>query len=272
MTVGIFDQLDEADTSSEAFAGGLRAHLREEGPVSLEPCAVRPRSFEGRAESVVVLTLDVASASDVTRLALPQVAEQYLRLAAGEMGSGHWSKVLPLVFVTRFVGQDIQTVSGEAADGTSAEFAVEPQEARPDLDGMARALFEGAAYEEFEDGMESRLSVQLERFVSERGKLAVEAVKPLIEQRLPNDAVVSEALTCLSRLRDSRTHSWRRHVLTVALCSPSVFVRDAAAVGLARLGDASAVDPLREALEREVSPLLKEYMAHVVKQLTEEQE
>ena len=152
---------------------------------------------------------------------------------------------------------------------TWEEASTERREPHAQLDETARALFESAVDEEFEDGMQSEFASRLQQFVENCGESAVEVVCSFVRKRFPNDEVVAEALGCLSRIKDCSTYGWRFYALTVGLKSLSVFLRDAATVGLARLRDPLALPYLQDALRAEPAPLLRKYMHRVISRLAE---
>jgi len=201
---------------------------------------------------------DPASATDQEEHAELIVSDE------GEAGDSA-KEARPVLLVTREQGTWIVRQVGPQLTWYSVRAEAEDQPEA--LAEIVRRVFAAARHEEFEDGMESRFSHHLENLVRRYGKQAVDTLIDLIGTRFPNDEVAAEALTCLSRMRDSGTRAWRYHALTLGLKSPSVFVRDAATVGLARLGDRAGVTFLKKALERERSPMLREYMEDVVRQL-----
>jgi hypothetical protein len=151
----------------------------------------------------------------------------------------------------------------------SSEASTAP-EARPhSLDEALRSAFLRGREETFEDGMESRFSAELKGLIRQHGDLAIEAASYLVHSGWPNAEVASEALRWFGRMRDPRTHEYRRWVLEKSLESPSAAVRDGGLIGLESLGDPRSIPSVRNALGREVRPELLRDMERLLRQLEE---
>lgn len=129
------------------------------------------------------------------------------------------------------------------------------------------SIFRGAAGERFEDGMDSRFSLELKRIIRERGGAAVHAARAIMSGGRANHAVAAEALIWMGRMRDSATHRSRRRVLEWGLESPSPMVRDGAATGIEALDDPESILRLKRAARVEQVDWLRSYMKDVLKQL-----
>ena len=112
-------------------------------------------------------------------------------------------------------------------------------------------LFESARELYFEDGMEPDLSRELVSLVKKYGNLAMGEISYLITCGRVAEEVASEALRWLARIDDASTYGWRLWVLEKSLSSKSPAVRDGAALGLASMGDAHAIQYIRKAIEQE---------------------
>lgn len=128
-------------------------------------------------------------------------------------------------------------------------------------------LFRMAAGEDFEDGMSSRFSRELIEAVVEFGCRAMQEISYLVLYNQVNQEVASEALRWLGRLFDSRTYGWRLWLLEKSLRSSSPLIRDGAVLGLASIGDPSAVTCFREAIAVEQYEELREDMQRALGEL-----
>jgi hypothetical protein len=130
-----------------------------------------------------------------------------------------------------------------------------------------RFVFQRGAEEEFEDGMESEFSRELESLVTIYGS----ASKPILA-RLLDDAEISprvwaEALRWLGRLHDPASHEARLWVLEKGLSSMFPIVRDGAALGLSSMDDPAAIPYLQRAVDSEVIAELRTDMEQILSQL-----
>lgn len=129
------------------------------------------------------------------------------------------------------------------------------------------SVFRMALGEDFEDGMSSRFSRELLEAVGEFGDPAMQEISYLILYNRTNQEVASETLRWLGRVSDIRTYGWRLWLLEKSLLSSSPVVRDGAVLGLASLGDPSAVTYLREAIAVEECKELREDMQQALREL-----
>lgn len=142
-----------------------------------------------------------------------------------------------------------------------------PREPRVDLYDAIAADFAAAELEEFEHGMESAFSRELERWIGESGPTAVEVFTYLITRELVSTAVAAEALKTLGSFDDPGTYDYRRWLLERSLRCSQAIVRDAAALGIASLDDPHAIIFLCDAIANEENPDLREDLAQVLSQL-----
>lgn len=157
---------------------------------------------------------------------------------------------------------------GRTADQRSSSTAITPDDP-VQLRAQARALFQGAHEETFEDGMESRFSTALSSLIQIHGTAAVEVIHELISAGSRWRQPASEALRWLGRLEDPPTHAARLWVLEQALQHPSAQVRDAAGLGLASMDEPHAIPALIEAIARESVPSLRQGLQQVLNELRE---
>jgi HEAT repeat protein len=129
------------------------------------------------------------------------------------------------------------------------------------------ALFEAAKDQHFEDGMESAFSNELVALIGKYGDAAVKAITHLITSEIVNVEVASEALRWLGRMDHAPTYHTRLSLLERSLFSPSAPVRDGAALGLAAMDDPHAITYLKQAIQKEKYPTLREDLKQVLTQL-----
>jgi HEAT repeat protein len=127
--------------------------------------------------------------------------------------------------------------------------------------------FDKAKEQVFEDGMESDFSKELVSFIKNYSNIAVRMLTDLILNEEVNAEVASEALRWLGQIEDPKTYSHRLWLLEQSLYCSSARVRDGAALGLAFLDDPHAIPDLREAIQREPYPELREDLEQVLEQL-----
>ena len=139
-----------------------------------------------------------------------------------------------------------------------------PREVEERLDRLCLA----ARDEQFEAGVESQFSRALQRLL---WAYHPTAVLRSLRARLVNDddgpEVLSEILQWASR---QEAGAMRTHVIELAaagLHHASALVRDAAALALACLDERAAVAHLRQALEREAVPELREDLEDLIRSL-----
>ena len=130
-------------------------------------------------------------------------------------------------------------------------------------------LFRGIPSEVFEDGMDSRFSLELKRIIREHGDTAVHAARSIMSLKDVNPEVVAEAMRWLGHMRDSATHQTRRRVLEWALESPYGSVRDGASLGIEAMDDPESIPRLERAAGAEECGWLKKHMDGVLEQLRE---
>src|SRR5262249_31116079 len=137
--------------------------------------------------------------------------------------------------------EEIDIVSTESLGNITAQ--EEP------LGETIKALFREAKEVAFEDGMETEFSKELIRLVKRHGKSAMEVVTALLVNDNFNAEVSSEALRWLGRMDHPSSYRDRLWLLERSLFSPSVLIRDGAALGLASLDDPHAIPYLRQAIK-----------------------
>lgn len=130
-----------------------------------------------------------------------------------------------------------------------------------------QTLFRNAAYEVFEDGMDSYFGSNLTRIIQAHGFTAIKEIEKLIHADGANVEVVAEALTCMGRVNDDDTHRVRLSVLERALESDNVYIRDAASIAIEFMDDLAAIDSIKKAIAKEECKPLRQNLRDVLMQL-----
>ena len=130
-------------------------------------------------------------------------------------------------------------------------------------------LVRDSADEVFEDGMESRFSVGLHLAVIEHGTTDLVAIERVILAGNTNSELLGETLVQIGAVDDLATHDRRLAILTKALQSQDVRVRDAASLGLESMEDASAIPALETAVAGEQSKRMRKNLIAVIGSLRE---
>ncbi len=129
------------------------------------------------------------------------------------------------------------------------------------------ALFNSYADGEFEDGMDKEFVEELGALIFGYNTKAVNAIADIVATNTANPEVVSEALCSLGQFRHPRSYRARLFLLERSLRSPSRWIRDGAALGLASMKDIHAVPYLREAIRNEQIPDLRKDLELVLDSL-----
>ncbi|MCY3780053.1 MAG: hypothetical protein OXG78_07075 [Chloroflexi bacterium] len=131
------------------------------------------------------------------------------------------------------------------------------------------SIFELAEWEDFEDGVETEFSRQIEAFILQNQDAAVSAIWRAIADQSYFEQDIAEALLWIGLMRNDRTIKSRRGLLVYALESESVFIRDAAVSALSYLVDAASddapINTLTGRLEIEPSPGVKSNIRSVLR-------
>jgi hypothetical protein len=127
--------------------------------------------------------------------------------------------------------------------------------------------FREAEYQEFEDGMDSEFSTELNSLVQGHGELAVRAIDDIIRSGNFGAGVIAEALKQIGAIFHEPTREARLALLLRQLKDDDPRVRDGASLGIADIDDPNAINDVREALTRERYPLLSTNLQLVLDQL-----
>ncbi len=119
------------------------------------------------------------------------------------------------------------------------------------LSNELRSIFELAALEDFEDGVETEFSREVGRFIERYSIAAIDTIRTAMDQNLYRDTYVAEALLWIGDLEDDETANARRTLLENACWSESASLRDAAITGLSYLGAFNSIRHLERRLDVE---------------------
>jgi len=131
-------------------------------------------------------------------------------------------------------------------------------------------MLEAARRDIIEDGMRNAITDQLPELFLRDFNAIIPGLKALIDNERTPPIVAAELLKELGQIRDATSHNSRRWLLASALNMASPFVRDGAALGLARLADPAAIDYLRSAIAKEPNAEIRADLQLVVDELAEE--
>ena len=143
-----------------------------------------------------------------------------------------------------------------------------PQDAiRARLSSEIESLLAAAENESFEDGVDSVLSMELQRLVLRHGELTLAIIGDLLLANRLAPHVAAEALGCLGGMKNEATREARRQLLESSLASPSHVTRNGAVTGLSNLCDPRSLPALQAAAQREEYRLLRANIFQLVAHL-----
>ena len=177
---------------------------------------------------------------------------EHLHLQAAKIASNVTASLM-----TRFLGDD---VSGISANRSGPDPTI-PRQVEEQLDRLCAAAHD----EQFEIGVESRFSRELQRLCAYRPTAVLQSLRVRLIHRDASPEVLSEILHWASRQEADVIRSPVIELLSAGLDHPSSLVRDAAASALACLDERAAVSHLRQALERETVPELREDLEDIIR-------
>lgn len=129
-------------------------------------------------------------------------------------------------------------------------------------------LLKSGRDETFEDGIMTTFSRSLVKLVRQTGEPVVYAFALAIDTDKGDHEVIAEALRWLGKMTHQSTKDARLWLLEHFLFSDVPQIRDGATLGLSFMNDPSALEYLRDAVNRERVEELREDMAQVLEQLT----
>ena len=138
-----------------------------------------------------------------------------------------------------------------------------PHQVEEQLDRLCLAAHD----EQFEVGIESRFSRELQRLCAYSPTAVLQSLRVRLIRSDASPEVLSEILQWASHQEAEVIRSPVIELLSAGLDQPSPLVRDAAASALAYLDERAAVSHLRRALERETVPELREDLEDLIQSL-----
>ena len=145
---------------------------------------------------------------------------------------------------------------------SSPDFPV-PRQVEEQLDRLCLAALD----EQFEVGVESRFSGELQRLCAYHPIGVLRSLRARLLDGGTSPEVLSEILQWASRQEAGAIRPIVVELLSMGLHHKSSLVRDAAASALACLDERAAVSHLRQAIEREAAPGLREDLEDLVRSL-----
>lgn len=147
--------------------------------------------------------------------------------------------------------------AGVEDEGGTSQTADEPLYLGNFFSTAVDELFQDAEGMEFETGIESEFQRSLEVLISKLGMDLFALLEAKLDAAAVRHETLEEMLRFIGRTDEPKIHSFRLSLLAKGLGHPSRFVRDAAALGLAHLGDQRAEPHLRRAIAVEQVPELR---------------
>jgi len=176
-----------------------------------------------------------------------------------------------LFYESRIFHWHHEFTSGSTLTGTRVDPPALTATVKLQIPGEVRAaasvILDDISDEEFEFGIESHLSAELEKYIKRHGMLGITVLAELIlaDECKPN--IAAEALRTLGRINDPKTYYDRLDLLEHTLFHRRSAIRSGAIVGLAHLDDPSAIPTLQRAFEAEKAGWLRNYIDAVLDQL-----
>lgn len=140
---------------------------------------------------------------------------------------------------------------------------------RPDqvIEVQLEQLFSDAREEQFEVGIDSQFSKGLQQLYRYNSVAVMRSLKARLIDGKADSELSAEVLRWASRQESGEIRDTVVDLLSNGLQSASSLVRDAAALSLACLEEASAINQLQRALEREKVPELREDLQDLIESL-----
>lgn len=114
------------------------------------------------------------------------------------------------------------------------------------------------------DGISDILYDRVEGLIFKYDQQALKFIKELFDEGSINSEVINDTLSIIGDIEHPETSSFRLELLEHFLFSPSHYVRDGAILGIANLNDLSAIESLKQAVEREKLSEIKNGMLKII--------
>jgi len=124
-----------------------------------------------------------------------------------------------------------------------------------------------ARWDDFTDGMISRISEEIEGFVHKYHGAAVNAIESVLGAENIHREVAAEVLKTLGHVTDPETYQQRLALLMRFLGAPSTWVRDGALTGLSWFNDPASLPALRKAVQVETVEELRRDIEAVISEI-----
>ena len=168
-----------------------------------------------------------------------------------------------VVFVDTVAPEKVEKNVGFVSINRSVPNSAISSQVEEQLDHLCVAAHD----EQFEVGVESRFSRELQRLCAYHPTSVLQSLRMRLIHGGENPEVLSEILQWASRQEAGVIRSPVIGLLSAGLDHPSSLVRDAAASALAYLDEDAAVSHLRQALERETVPELRDDLEDLIRSL-----
>ena len=160
------------------------------------------------------------------------------------------------------------TLEEESQQIETAETADAQEKARFDIAEEVESLFRTTTGEDFEDGQDNEFAERLLKMVRDYGRPAICEIQHLIVHEKIKPELARETLRWLGSMDHEDTYDYRALLLKQAISNPvSTTIRDGANRGLAFMDDPNTIPDLKRAIEKEKSPILREFMKRTLIQL-----
>ena len=162
-----------------------------------------------------------------------------------------------------------ESAATQSMTGSLAESSTKFRALPPEIEANLQALWDTAADDVFDDGMQNSITQRLPDLIVRDFRTVIPAVVSVIETGRTAPIVAAEVLKELGRITSAASHASRRWALERALMLASPIARDAAGLGLARMGDPASLPYLRSAVVRERNFQMRADLQLVVDELAE---
>lgn len=162
-----------------------------------------------------------------------------------------------------------QSSTTQLIAGAYAQSSTGIREMTPEIRAKFDALFDAAGRDIIEDGMPNAITERLPGLVARDFNAVMPALTSMVEGGRTQPIIAAEVLKELGRDRNAASHAGRLWILERALSQSCPFIRDGAGLGLARLGDPSAIPYLLRAAENEPDAQIRADLQLVIDELQE---
>lgn len=148
-----------------------------------------------------------------------------------------------------------------------AESAAESYFESREIEGKIDRILDLAASENFEDGMENRMSQSLRIFIAEHSVIGIQQLAMRLKSEHTNQGIAADIVRVLGQIKHDRTHYDRLHMAECLLYSDSPMARDAGALALGDMADRRSIPALERAIKEESIHELKADMQAILDEM-----